>query len=562
MALEDIAGYSLRRTLGSGSAGAVWLVRDRASGRNAVLKRIPITAISDPEEFCDHLKILQRLDHPHLARLHDFRETADDWLLISRYVAAGTLSALLGRRGPLAPGELVTLLTPLADALTYLHRTGLTHGRVTPTNILFDTEGRPVLTDPALHPATPADDLKSLADVAHQSGADPTLFTPDRITDPQSLLTIATPAPINLAFTEDPTTAESPTKKPAPPDDPVEHPRTPLPPRPPKPTAAPTISPKPPQAPMPKPLARTTKPSRRNPSRPNRARPSPPNRLDRLTTPTGAADHATRTTDDKHPGTNPVWNDSAQRSPIGLARLTRRRSRHRPWRRSHTRWRRHRRPVDPAARIQTSSASGTTRPPAQKLIHHPVRRHPVLRNPAYGVLAAAALGAVVVLILGLLTVGALDNNPAGTAAATNQTPTPTDPTPPTPPGDPAKWTRTLQALDTQRAKAFWTLDPTLLDTVYVPGTVPWKADQALLATYRKHQIRVRNLNIHISNTTVEAETPTKVVLHITDHLTTAQAITPTGTTTNLPPATPTSRRLTLTKTPTTPAWRITAIAPA
>src|SRR5919106_172761 len=102
MALEDIAGYSLRRKLGSGSAGTVWLVRDRASGRNAVLKRVPTTAITDPEEFREHPAILQRIDHPHLARLQEIRETGTEWLLFSQYVVAGTLTALLGRRGPLS----------------------------------------------------------------------------------------------------------------------------------------------------------------------------------------------------------------------------------------------------------------------------------------------------------------------------------------------------------------------------------------------------------------------------------------------------------------------------
>ena len=101
MALEDIAGYSLRRKLGSGSAGTVWLVRDRASGRNAVLKRVPMTAISHPEELHEHLTVLQDLDHPHLARLQEIRETGTEWLLFSQYVVAGTLTALLSRRGPL-----------------------------------------------------------------------------------------------------------------------------------------------------------------------------------------------------------------------------------------------------------------------------------------------------------------------------------------------------------------------------------------------------------------------------------------------------------------------------
>ena len=155
MDLEDIAGYSLRRKLGSGSAGTVWQVRDLASGRNAVLKSLPITAIPDQEKLREDLTILQRLRHPHIARLLEFRETRTEWLVISQYVVAGSLAALLTRRPPLSPGELVTLLTPLAEALDHLHRSGLTHGHLTPTNTLFDADGRPVLTDTALHLQAP-----------------------------------------------------------------------------------------------------------------------------------------------------------------------------------------------------------------------------------------------------------------------------------------------------------------------------------------------------------------------------------------------------------------------
>ncbi len=229
MALEDIAGYSLRRRLGSGSAGTVWLVRDLASGRNAVLKRVPTATIPLTEELREHLTVLQRIDHPHIARLLEIRESGTEWLLFSQYVVAGTLSGVLSRRGPLSIGELVTLLSPLAEALDYLHRSGLTHGRVSPANIMFDADGRPVLTDAVLHvhprastptgttmPASPADDFSSLAALSHEAGGDPRTFTPDLYTSTQGpqlarhLVNLADPAPINLAFPQYPTTT-SPT---------------------------------------------------------------------------------------------------------------------------------------------------------------------------------------------------------------------------------------------------------------------------------------------------------------------------------------------------------------
>jgi serine/threonine protein kinase len=208
MALEDIAGYSLRRDLGSGATGSVWLLRDLGSGRHAVLKRVPAAMVPAVEEFGRDLIVARSLDNPHIARLLDVRQTDRDWLLFSQYVAAGTLASLLARREPLSTGELVTLISPLAQALAVIHRAGLVHGNLTAANVMLDAEGRPVLTDTGLRAltaptATPESDLEALADLALTCGADPriftaTLFTTDAAQTATQVLRLATPTPITF----------------------------------------------------------------------------------------------------------------------------------------------------------------------------------------------------------------------------------------------------------------------------------------------------------------------------------------------------------------------------
>jgi hypothetical protein len=122
--------------------------------------------------------------------------------------------------------------------------------------------------------------------------------------------------------------------------------------------------------------------------------------------------------------------------------------------------------------------------------------------------------------------------------------------------------RTLQALDVQRAQAFWTLDLEALDQIYVPGSSPWRADRALLSTYRDRQVRVQGLRIQIDSTTVTRRTPTTITLRTTDRLTAGQAIDQAGTKTPLPPGVPMTRLITLTTTPPTQTWRIAAITRA
>ncbi|MEV8372456.1 protein kinase family protein [Kribbella sp. NPDC056861] len=208
---EDLSGYSLRRGLGSGTAGTVWLLRDLATGRHAVLKRIPKSTVPAPKGFLGDLELARTIDHPHLARLYEVRESDREWLLFSQYVAAGTLTSLLERRGVLSPGELVTLLSPLAQALSLLHGTGLPHGRLTSDNIMFDADGRPVITDAGLRSlvpsATPESDLQSLSEIAQAAGSTAKTFPPAVFSTADQLarhaLQQALPLPIDLGFTPD-----------------------------------------------------------------------------------------------------------------------------------------------------------------------------------------------------------------------------------------------------------------------------------------------------------------------------------------------------------------------
>ena len=58
-----------------------------------------------------------------------------------------SLARLSKARGPLQPGEAVTVLVGIASALSYLHALGVSHGDVSPGNILFTANGKPLLGD-------------------------------------------------------------------------------------------------------------------------------------------------------------------------------------------------------------------------------------------------------------------------------------------------------------------------------------------------------------------------------------------------------------------------------
>lgn len=93
------------------------------------------------------LRLLQRFTHDHLVRVHRIVDTDQGPGMLMDLAAGGSLLGLVTSRGPLPIAEVVTALAPVAQALGHLHAAGALHGDVTPGNILFTQEGKPLLGD-------------------------------------------------------------------------------------------------------------------------------------------------------------------------------------------------------------------------------------------------------------------------------------------------------------------------------------------------------------------------------------------------------------------------------
>ncbi|CAM3190794.1 Serine/threonine-protein kinase PrkC [Arthrobacter ulcerisalmonis] len=160
------AGYDVGRRLGRGGSASVWLVQDQRTRQEYALKCFdaagrPETGRADEDAIRREVRILSVLDHAHLVkarsviRVNDFAlatsggqgEVQGPVGLLMDYAPGGSLAALLSARTQISVGETVTVLTPLAQALAYLHGKGFTHGDVSPGNVLFTAHGKPLLAD-------------------------------------------------------------------------------------------------------------------------------------------------------------------------------------------------------------------------------------------------------------------------------------------------------------------------------------------------------------------------------------------------------------------------------
>ncbi|MFK0040764.1 serine/threonine protein kinase [Paenarthrobacter sp. NPDC090517] len=154
-----IPGYVISRPLGHGSSSTVWLATRGKDGARFAVKCAKAGAAGGPaksqadvlEGATREMRLLHGLKHKHLIHVHEILHlggAADGTLgIVMDYAAGGSLTNLMTARGKLTIGEAVTVLTPIAQALDYLHVNGTEHGDVSPGNVLFTAVGMPLLAD-------------------------------------------------------------------------------------------------------------------------------------------------------------------------------------------------------------------------------------------------------------------------------------------------------------------------------------------------------------------------------------------------------------------------------
>ena len=109
--------------------------------KKAAIKLIPADSVDAPAQLA-RWKHAAKLSHPHLVRILEMgRCDLDhiDMLYVVMEYAEENLSLVIKRR-PLTPEEARDLLSPVVDALAYVHAQGFVHCRLKPSNIMADDD--------------------------------------------------------------------------------------------------------------------------------------------------------------------------------------------------------------------------------------------------------------------------------------------------------------------------------------------------------------------------------------------------------------------------------------
>lgn len=146
----QIGRFELRRELGDGSFGYVFLARDLELDRDVAVKIGRAGSVASEDEvnaFLREARAAAQLSHPNIVSIHDSGQTDDGvCFLVSEFIEGETLEAKLAR-GPLDSAAAAQLTIQLANALSYAHDRDVVHRDVKPSNVLIDADDNPHLAD-------------------------------------------------------------------------------------------------------------------------------------------------------------------------------------------------------------------------------------------------------------------------------------------------------------------------------------------------------------------------------------------------------------------------------
>jgi len=142
--------YEIQTEIGRGGMGAVYKGYDLALDRHVAVKVLAphlVWARESVERFLREARAAARLSHASIVTIHDVGQEAGWYYFVMEYLEGQTLTEAIQERGPLPPGEVLSILRPLADALDYAHQRGLVHRDVKPGNVMVSSAGSATLTD-------------------------------------------------------------------------------------------------------------------------------------------------------------------------------------------------------------------------------------------------------------------------------------------------------------------------------------------------------------------------------------------------------------------------------
>ena len=135
-----LGNYRLRRLLGRGNTGVVYLANDEALLRPTAVKVLTWSpAEHDPEAwFLAEARSVAKLNHPSVIQIYSVARHGPYCYIAMEYVEGVSAEVMVTREGPFSAERATAVILQLAAALELAHASGIIHRDVKPGNILIN----------------------------------------------------------------------------------------------------------------------------------------------------------------------------------------------------------------------------------------------------------------------------------------------------------------------------------------------------------------------------------------------------------------------------------------
>jgi serine/threonine-protein kinase len=142
--------YRLDRRIGSGGMADVYAGTDLVLERRVAVKRLSPALVGDAiavRRFQREARALASTHDPNVVAVFDVGEDQDGPYLVMELVEGRTLRAVLDREGRLEPDRALGIAAAVAQGLAAVHRHGVIHRDVKPSNVFVTEDGQVKIGD-------------------------------------------------------------------------------------------------------------------------------------------------------------------------------------------------------------------------------------------------------------------------------------------------------------------------------------------------------------------------------------------------------------------------------
>jgi serine/threonine protein kinase/Flp pilus assembly protein TadD len=175
-----LSRYNLDRELGRGGMATVYLATDLRHDRRVALKVLhpELSSALGPDRFLREIKLVARLNHPHIVPLFDSGEAGGHLYYVMPVVEGETLRDRLLREGQIPVDESLQIVRGIASALDYAHRQNIVHRDIKPENVMLQ-DGEALVMDFGIAKALSAASTDTLTQTGMMVGT-PAYVSPEQ----------------------------------------------------------------------------------------------------------------------------------------------------------------------------------------------------------------------------------------------------------------------------------------------------------------------------------------------------------------------------------------------